>query len=80
MKNCQKSSNGTENGSELRKDVPQQSNTLKKNFFYSIPKKICPQKSAGSDRDELTNGSLSPVYNSEKSLAENLTEKYEELS
>ena len=34
MKNCQKSSNGTENGSELRKDVPQQSNTL--NFFFFI--------------------------------------------
>ena len=32
MKNCQKLSNGTENGSVLRKDVPQQSNTF--NFFF----------------------------------------------
>ena len=31
----EKLSNGTENGSELRKDVPQQSNTLKKFFLFN---------------------------------------------
>ena len=45
----EKLSNGTENGSVLRKDVPQQSNTLKI-FFIQFLKKICSQKSAGSDR------------------------------